>query len=175
MAKNQTNSIRVRSATEHRIEVNDSGDEIVFDLRDTALHSKAAKMLDTVNELISRLEKKEAEIKARHDKPYMEISDPDSEDNGKKTVMTQNQYDTMEVVNQFYIEQREALDAFMGAGACQKIFGDKNYHGMIDDLMVALSPEFEKMGINTNSIMESTAQKYMPNRAERRAMTKGKK
>jgi len=161
------NYIRVKSETEYRIEVNDNGDEIVFDLRDTSLHSKVAKMLDTVNELTARLEKEEARIKATTDKPRIDIN--------SESVMTQNQYDMMELINQFYIEQRAALDAFMGEGSCQKIFGDRNYHGMIDDLMVALKPHFEKMGVSTNAIMESTAQKYIPNREERRAMEKGKK
>lgn len=163
----EKNRIRVHSESEYRIEVNDSGDEIVFDLRDTSLHSKVAKMIDTVNELTTRLEKEEKKIRERKDKPCVSLDD-------ETTVMTQNQYDMMELVNQFYIEQRAALDAFMGEGSCQKIFGDKNYHGMIDDLMKALTPEFDKMGISTNSIMAATAQKYIPNREQRRAMTKGK-
>lgn len=176
MAKTpKENNIRVQSKTKYPITVNDNGDKIFFDLRDTALHSKVARMIDTVNELISRLEKKEEEIKARPDKPYIELGNPDPEDGDKKIVMTQNQYDIMELVDQFYVEQRKALDAFMGEGACQKLFGDDNYHGMLDDLLEALQPHFDKMGVSTNSIMESTAQKYMPNRAERRAMAKGKR
>lgn len=169
------NRIRIQSKTRYSIEVNDNGDKIYFDLRDTSLHSKAVKMIDTVNELAARLEEKEAEIKVRPDKPCVQLRDPGQEAGSTKTIMTQNQYDMMELVNQFYIEQRSALDAFMGEGACQKIFGNDNYHGMLDDLLEALQPHFDKMGVSTKSIMEVTAQKYMPNRADRRAMAKKNK
>ena len=57
-------------------------------------------------------------------------------------------------------EMRVAMDAFLGEGACQKIFGDRNYVEMYDDLMEALEPHFEKMKLNTEGISARIKAKY---------------
>lgn len=154
------NSIRIKSETEYIIEVNDKGETISFDLRDTSLYAKLSSMFDEVNKLISKTEKKEKEINAREDAPYRGV---------EGATITQNEYDMLKLFDDFYKEQRKVIDGFMGEGACQKIFGDKNYHGMLDDLMVALEPHFKKMGMNTQTIMKKTSEKYL-NRQQRRAL-----
>ena len=52
------------------------------------------------------------------------------------------------------------MDAFLGAGACQKIFGDRNYVEMYDDLFDQLAPHFEKMKLNSEGITARIKAKY---------------
>ena len=44
--------------------------------------------------------------------------------------------------------------------SCQKIFGDRNYVEMYDDLFEALAPHFEKMKLNTEGITARIKAKY---------------
>lgn len=168
----QKNSIRVRSAAEYRIEVNDKGDEIVFDMTDTSLASKMQKMFEEVDRLNAEFEARAKEIEARPDEPYscVKVKDPETGDEVERVVLTRNQYDGAQLIDELYQRSRLALDMFMGAGACQKIFGDKNYEGMFLDLIEQLQPHFEAMGLNMAELKHTGAAKHKPNREQRRSM-----
>ena len=43
-------------------------------------------------------------------------------------------------------ELREIMDSFLGTNACQKIFGDRNYYEMYEDLFVEMSKPQEELG-----------------------------
>jgi hypothetical protein len=165
-------SIRIKSATEYTIEVNDSGDTISFDTSDTGLASKMAKTFEKIEALTKDYEVKAAEIDARPDEPYStaDVVNPETGETEAKTFITKNQYDGAELINQMYVEARSTLDIFFGEGACQKIFGDKNYYGMFNDLTEQLKPHFEAMGINAEKLKHTAAAKYAPNREQRRAL-----
>lgn len=165
------NSIRVKSASEYIIEVNDKGDTISFDMADTSLTSKVCKMFERVEALSKEYEKKAAEIDQRDDKPHscFDFVGNDGEIESK-TLITQNQYDKVELIDSFYIEARAAVEVLLGVGACQKIFGSKNYFEMFDDLAEQLAPHFEKIGVSYNKLKHSAAQKHAPNRAARRVL-----
>ena len=62
------------------------------------------------------------------------------------------------------------MDMFLGEGACQKIFGDKNYPDMFSDLGEQLKPHLEKMGVSVKQLREKTLQKHGLNRQQRRAL-----
>ena len=66
----------------------------------------------------------------------------------------------MEAYRKAFKEMRAAMDCFLGDGACQKIFGDRNYLEMFNDLFDALKPHLEKMEINSQGILERIKAKY---------------
>jgi hypothetical protein len=161
-----TNKIRVKSSSIYTIEVNDEGDTIQFDMTDTGLASKMVKAFDKINELTEEYQNKASEIDARPDEPYRK-TDIDGEE---KTVITKNQYDGAQMIDELYTKARKALDEFLGENACQKIFGDNNYYSMFEDLTEQLKPHLEKMGLDAQALKAKTVNKYMPNRESRRAL-----
>ena len=170
------NSIRVKSASEYIIEVNDQGETISFDMQDTGLTSKMMRSFDKIDAISKEYTEKAAEIDAREDEPYSTVEVEELNEETKKlekktkVLVTKNQYDGSKLIDDFYSEARSAMDVFLGTGACQKIFGDKNYFSMFNDLMEQLEPHFKKMGINAEKLKKSAALKHAPNRAARRAL-----
>lgn len=169
---NMANSIRVRSKTEYVIEVNDQGETISFDTADTSLTSRLFRMYEEIDRLTKEYEEKARQIDSRPDEPLStaEILNADTGEFETRTLITKNQYQGAQLIDTFYTEARAALDKFIGPGACQKIFGDKNYLTMFNDLIEQLEPEFKKMGINAEKLKASAAAKHMPNREQRRAL-----
>jgi hypothetical protein len=74
--------------------------------------------------------------------------------------MTANEEAIVTAYTKAFKEMRVAVDAFLGEGACQKIFGDRNYIEMYDDLFRELAPHLEKMKITNEGIMERIKNKY---------------
>ena len=155
MAK--VNKMRVQSQGEYVIEVNDRGEYISLDPTDITLTSKLMKTFERIDELTKEYEAKAKKIDARPDGP-------------KNEFISKNQYDGTNLINEFYGEARKALDGFLGAGACQKIFGDKNWLTMFDDLTAQLEPHLKAIGINAEKIRMTAVQKYAPNREARRSL-----
>ena len=54
---------------------------------------------------------------------------------------------------------REIFDSFLGEGACQKIFGDKERYGQYNRLMDALEPHFNKMKIDLDKAKKRIIEK----------------
>ncbi len=151
------NKIRVQSQGEYIIEVNDCGDTISLDPTDITLTSKLMKSFERIDELTKDYEARAKAIDARPDEPMNEF-------------ISKNQFEGTNLINEFYGEARKALDGFLGADACQKIFGDKNWLTMFDDLTVQLEPHLKAIGVNAEKIRTAAAQKYAPNREARRAL-----
>lgn len=167
-----TNSIRLHSKTEYMIDVNDNGDTILFDMADTGLPSRLFKMFESIDKLAAELDAKAKEIGDRPDEPLFSTEMPNSESGESETrvLITKNQHDGVQLIDDFYKQARVAMDLFLGEGACQKIFGDKNYNGMFDDLIEQLEPHFKKMGLEADKLKKSAATKYAPNRQSRRSL-----
>ena len=142
------NSIRIEKKDIYTIEVNDNGDTIEFDLVDIELPFKCERALNEVNRIYRDLKAKLVIIEKREDHKL------DSE------IMTANEKAKLEAHRTAFKEMRVAMDAFLGEGACQKIFGDRNYVEMYDDLFEALAPHFEKMKLNTEGITARIKAKY---------------
>ena len=64
------------------------------------------------------------------------------------------------------IQLRKEFDSFLGAGSCQKIFGDKNKYGMFENLLFALEEHYPKMQIKLDKAKEKLVNKYMPQNEE---------
>ena len=142
------NSIRIEKKDIYTIEVNDLGETIEFDLVDIELPFKCERALAEVNRIYKELQGKLVIIEKREDHKL----------NGE--IMTANEKAKLEAHKNAYKEMRVAVDAFLGAGACQKIFGDRNYVEMYDDLFEQLAPHFEKMKLNTEGITARIKDKY---------------
>lgn len=57
-------------------------------------------------------------------------------------------------------DMRKAMDGFLGDGGCQKLFGDRNYLEMWNDLYEQLEPHIEKMGLKSEDIKTRIKEKY---------------
>ena len=73
------------------------------------------------------------------------------------------------IEDSMFKEMRYAMDKFLGEGACQKIFGNRNYYTMFDDLLKELTkkrPElnnkshFDMLELNAKSVNDRIMNKY---------------
>lgn len=142
------NSIRIEKRDVYTIEVNDKGETIEFDLVDIELPFKCERAMAEVNRIYKELKAKLVIIEKKEDHKL------------PNEIMTANEKAKLEAHKTAFKEMRVAMDAFLGEGACQKIFGDRNYVEMFDDLFEALAPHFEKMKLNTQGITERIKAKY---------------
>ena len=142
------NTIRIEKKDIYTIEVNDNGDTIEFDLLDIELPFKCERAMNEVNRVYRELKGKLVIIEKKEDRKL------------EGEIMTANEKAKLEAHRNAFKEMRVAMDAFLGDGACQKIFGDRNYVEMFDDLFEALAPHFEKMKLNTQGITDRIKRKY---------------
>ena len=142
------NSIRIEKKDIYTIEVNDNGDTIEFDLVDIELPFKCDRAWAEVNRISKELQARLVIISKQED----------SKQNGK--LMTKKEEATVEAYRKAFKEMRSAMDGFLGEGACQKIFGDRNYLEMFNDLFEELKPHLDKMEITSHGIMDRIKAKY---------------
>ena len=142
------NSIRVRNKDTYIIEVNDNGDTIEFDITDI--------------ELPFRLER--AQKMAQDAKKWLKAQQviiSKKQDTAKKgDLMTVKERATLEAYRECFKKMRTAIDEFAGAGASEKIFGDKNYLEMFNDFMDEMQPHFDKMELKGIDIRKKIEEKY---------------
>ena len=142
------NKIRVERKDIYTIEVNDNGDTIEFDLVDIELPFRCDRALKEIDAITSELKGKLLVEEKKREKAT----------NPKEIRASEEK--TLELYRTAFMDMRVAMDEFLGAGACQKIFGDRNYIYMYDDLMEQLAPHFERMKLNTDGIRERFMKKY---------------
>ena len=141
-------SIRVRNKDTYKIEVNDAGDIIEFDLTDIELPFKFERSKDMVMEAEKYL------------KGQLVIAGKKQNTAKKGEIMTSKEKATLEAYREFFRRMRAAIDTFAGAGASQKIFGDQNYLGMFNDFMEQMQPHYEKMQLKGMDIRKRIEEKY---------------
>ena len=142
------NSIRIEKKDIYTIEVNDNGDTIEFDLVDIELPFKCEKAWAEVSKISKDLQAQLVIISKQED----------TKRNGK--LLTVKEEKTLEAYRKAFREMRVAMDGFLGEGACQKIFGDRNYLEMFNDLYDELKPHLEKMELTSHGIFERIKTKY---------------
>ena len=138
--------IRVEKKNIYTIEVNDSGDTIEFDLADIGLNFKLLKALKEIDRIQEYMKNELTIINKRQDV--------------KGKYISKNEEDTLRLWSKCFKDMRSAMDCFLGEGACQKIFGDRNYIEMFDELMEQLKPHLEKMKISYKDIQDRIKKKY---------------
>ena len=150
----EKSNFRVKSKTEHIIEVNDKGETISFDLTDVSLGLRLIETNDQLSELLDKTEKKIRELTNVSNKKK----------NGD--LASKRERTSFEILNEFYNEAENIFDGFLGEGACAKIFdGKKKWFTMFNDLMDKLKIEFKKAGLNPNlkKMQKDLKQKYSIN------------
>lgn len=118
------NKLRIEKKDIYEIEVNDNGDTITFDLADIGLVARGYEAIEKVTKKMQEIEEKEQEL-IKNNADEKEFSDLETK---------------------IFKELREIMDSFLGKNACQKIFGDRNYYEMYDDLFVEMSKPQEELG-----------------------------
>lgn len=141
-------SLRIERKDIYTIEVNDNGDTIEFDLVDIELPFKADRAFREVTRIENELKAKLVIIDKQQDHPI------------KGATMTANEEARLNAYREAFHGMRVAMDGFLGEGACQKIFGDRNYLEMYTDLAEALAPHMEKMQLNSEGIRKRIKDKY---------------
>ena len=141
-------SLRIERKDVYTIEVNDKGETIEFDLVDVELPFKCEKAWAECNKISKDLQAQLVIISKQED----------TKQKGK--LLTKNEELTIEAYRKAFKEMRVAMDSFLGEGACQKIFGDRNYLEMFNDLFEALKPHLDKMEITSHGIFERIKNKY---------------
>lgn len=118
------NSLRVKKENIYRIEVNDDGEYIEFDLEDVNLNMKFYKAIEDYEKLQKKITKKEKELKKKN-ADGMEF---------------------LEYEQSVFKEMRKIMDSFLGENACKKIFGARNTYNMFYDLLEELDKKREDLG-----------------------------
>lgn len=127
----------------YRLEVNDNGDYIEFDLTDISLAERVMKASKDVVTVDEEYKKKDKELLEKYNNDESEALE-----------------ERIKLELEMCQEMRKIFDSFMGKGACQKIFGEKNNYWQFLNLMEALEPHFEKMHISLKKAKNKLANKY---------------
>lgn len=130
------NKIRLGSKTKITLEVNDQGETISFDVGDPSFLNNAQQMALKAQ----RVEKDFAERFKDIDKKIETSTDEELTDR----MLEDDMIEVGKGFTEYFSELRKAIDAFLGEGASQKIYGDDNYYEMFNDLFDALKPYIDK-------------------------------
>ena len=141
-------SLRIERKDIYTIEVNDKGETIEFDLVDVELPFKCERAWAEVNRISKELQAQLVIINKQEDVKQ------------KDKLLTLKEEKTLDAYRKAFKEMRAAMDSFLGEGACQKIFGDRNYLEMFNELFEELKPHLEKMELTSHGIMERIKNKY---------------
>lgn len=136
--------LRVEKENVYKIEVNDKGEYIEFDLLDIELPIK----------LINASEELEKQ-KTIHEQKVEELKKENLE--SKENMLKQYEID-----KEFCQTMRNVLDNLFGEGASQKIFGDTNRITMFNDFFTQLEPHLDKIIIDVEQIKKDLIEKYKP-------------
>ena len=142
------NSLRVRNKDTYIIEVNDNGDTIEFDITDIELPFKLERAQQMARDAQKWLKAQQVIISKKQDTAK------------KGDLMTVRERATLEAYRECFKKMRAAIDEFAGAGASDKIFGDKNYLEMFNDFMEEMQPHFDKMELKGVDIKKRIEEKY---------------
>lgn len=135
--------IKINKEDVYKVEVNDNGEYIEFDLLDIELPTK-----------IFNLSK---ELKKQTDFYNKKVAMVEKEFKNDPTMLFINKN---KVDIDFCNKLRSEFDKVLGEGACQKIFGNVNRIGMFDDLFEQLLPIFSNIADKTKDIKERLVKRY---------------
>ncbi len=147
--------IRIKNSDLYRIEVNDKGEYIEFDLSDIGLPFKCYETLESIKKIQDEMVNKEKDLKSK----IKNDNNPFSKERKELAFLECETFKKM----------RLAMDNFLGEGACQKIFGDRNYYEMFDDLLEEFTKprkelngksHFDLMNLKSSNIDDRIVHKY---------------
>lgn len=134
---------------EGNVKVDKNGKEVFieFDLEDINLPDNYSKCSELIKKSSNVLKMQSTAISKRKDVKG-------------KGIMSKNEEDIQKALREYYKSVENAMDMFLGVGATRKIFGNKRYLTMWDDLNEYLQPILPKLQMNFDSISEQIKKKY---------------
>ena len=135
--------IKINKEDVYKVEVNDNGDYIEFDLLDIELPMRIYNL------------SKELTKQAEFYNHKVESVEKEYKNDPTMLFITKSKVD-----NDFCNKLRSEFDKVLGEGACQKIFGSTNRIGMFDELFEQLVPVFEHIEEESKKIKDRLVRKY---------------
>lgn len=93
------------------------------------------------------------------------IIDKKQDHKGKK-LMSYKEEAKMESLKKFYERMEEAMDLFLGEGGTQKIFDDRRYWEMFEDLTEWLEPHMKDIKLDMKKMQDRMKKKYQPQKKD---------
>lgn len=134
--------LRVEKDNVYKIEVNDKGEYIEFDLLDIELPIKLINASEELEKQKAIHEQKIDDLKASNLEP-------------KESMLKQYEID-----KEFCKTMRGVIDGLFGEGSSQKIFGEANRLGMFNDFFTQLEPHLDKIIIDVEQVKKKLMKKY---------------
>ena len=134
--------LRVEKDNVYKIEVNDKGEYIEFDLLDIELPIKLINASEELEKQKAIHEQKIDDLKASNLEP-------------KESMLKQYEID-----KEFCKTMRGVIDGLFGEGSSQKIFGEANRLGMFNDFFTQLEPHLDKIVIDVEQVKKKLMKKY---------------
>ena len=134
--------LRVEKDNVYKIEVNDKGEYIEFDLLDIELPIKLINASEELEKQKAIHEQKIDDLKASNLEP-------------KESMLKQYEID-----KEFCKTMRGVIDGLFGEGSSQKIFGEANRLGMFNDFFTQLEPHLDKITIDVEQVKKKLMKKY---------------
>lgn len=132
-----------------RIKINGKDEYIDIDLLDMSLPYRVAQASIDLEKEYDEYETKLKDLCDKH---------KDDKDNDISFII-----DEYTINQEFCNRAREIFDSFLGKGACQKIFGDKNRVAMFNVLMEQLEKIFKDIEFNKEETQKKIYNKWKPN------------
>lgn len=121
---------------------------IEFDLEDINL-------VDNYSKAISMCEKAGTDLKTQ-----IAVINKRKDDKQINSVITKNEKDKMDALKKYYKTIEDAMNLFLGEDGFTKIFGNKRYLTMLDDLSDMLEPIMPLLKVNIEGIQNKIINKY---------------
>lgn len=144
------NTLKIGLKDENGVEKKDEKGNLVyleFDLEDIELPLKFNKC-----EFLIR--------KAQQDLKWDFLIIDKRQDVKGKMLLSKNEEDKIKATKKYYKTMEEAMDLFLGKGGVQKIFGERRYYSMFEDLAEMLEPILPKLKVNKDNIIKQIKDKY---------------
>lgn len=134
---------------EGNVKFDENGHEVFieFDLEDINLIDNYSKAISLCEEAGKSLQNELVIINKKED---VKIND----------YLTRNQKAKMDALKKYYKSIEGAMNLFLGEGGFSKIFGEKRYLTMLDDLADMLEPIMPLLKVNIDSIKNKIVTKY---------------
>lgn len=135
--------------------------QIKFNLDDVNLTGKVIEFYNDAQNTIKEIEKRQDEAKKKLEALGVdEIKQITDVEEGEMIKMPDEFKEFYDVQIWGFQELRRLIDALLGYGTCNKIFGDVNSYEMFETFINGLVPEFEKMGIRVQNMKKQLFEKY---------------
>ena len=121
---------------------------IEFDLEDINL-------VDNYSKAISMCEKAGTDLKTQ-----IAVINKRKDDKQINSVIKKNEKDKMDALKKYYKTIEDAMNLFLGEDGFTKIFGNKRYLTMLDDLSDMLEPIMPLLKVNIEGIQNKIISKY---------------